>query len=307
MVQERESTRKFRRKPAPRKLRRDAGSTRPKSRDADVLRLGAEQTFVRYDTVGEWLAPDRSPATDKPSDTQLKDPTAPAKRAWPQDSRHRLMAVSRLMRKLEAQGYIEIIQPWNDQPAWFRVKAQGLRYLSLDWEEIPFPESYEDLEARLRHDRYFKSHNHLINQVRMLLARGGAGAPEHTWKGERAIEIALPEREKGKRRPHKADGILHLGKDGSWDTKRSTGEVISTIEMKTDQIIGIEVECTQKSAQRLSEILPDLLAHHDFIWYFCLNINIRQAVMDARKTALSTNEERRRVRVMLLEDYLPCP
>jgi hypothetical protein len=65
MVQERESTRKFKRKPAPRKLRRDAGSTRPSTRDKDVVRLGAEQTFVRYDTVGEWLAPDHSPATEK--------------------------------------------------------------------------------------------------------------------------------------------------------------------------------------------------------------------------------------------------
>jgi len=49
----------------------------------------------------------------------------------------------------------------------------GLRYLSLEWEEIFFPEKYEDLEARLRHDHYFTSHNHLINQVRLLLARGG--------------------------------------------------------------------------------------------------------------------------------------
>jgi hypothetical protein len=69
------------------------------------------------------------------------------------------MAVSRLMRKLAARGYVEIIQPWSDQPAWFRVTAQGLRSLGLDWPEIPFSDTYEDLEARLRHDRYFKSHH----------------------------------------------------------------------------------------------------------------------------------------------------
>src|SRR5450755_1236162 len=228
------------------RTRRDAGSRRPKSRDADLLRLGAEQTFVRYDTVGEALAPDHSPATDTPPPAQLEDTSAPVKRAWPQDSRHRLMAVSRLLRKLEAQGTVEIIQPWSDQPAWYRTTTQGLRSVGLDWEEIPFPDNYKDLEARLRHDRSFTSHNHLVNQVRMLLARGGAGVPKHTWKGERAIEIALPPREKGIRRPHKADGILFLQKDGAWETKRSSGEVVGSVEMKAQQLIGVEIECTQK-------------------------------------------------------------
>ena len=289
----------------PHRLRRDAGSRRPKSRDSHILRLGAEQTFARFDTVGEWVAPDYAPATEMPPRSQLEDTTPSAKRAWPQDLRHRLMAVSRLMRKLEAQHYVEIIQPWSDQPAWFRVTTQGLRYLHLDWEDIPFPEG-EDLEARLRHDRYFASHHHLINQVRLLLARGGASVPAHLWKGERAIEAALPPREYGQRRPHKADGLLFLQEPGQWDLKHPNGDIIHRVEMKAHQLIAIEVECTQKSEKRLLEILPDLLAHHDFAWYFCLTPAIHQAVADARKKALSTDAERQRVRILKLEDYLPC-
>lgn len=291
-----------------RKRRINAGSIRFTSRDADVLRLSAEQTFVRFDSAGEYLAPGHVPALADPPPEQLADPTASVKRAWPADLRHRLMAVSRLMRKLSARGYVEVIQPWADQPAWFRVTALGLRSLGLDWPDIPFPENYEDLEARLRHDHLFQSHTHLINQVRLVLVRGGGNVPTHTWKGERAIEAVLPPREKGIRRPHKPDGILSLQEDGVWEAKSiDRTRVQYTVEMKAGQIIAIEVECTQKSDQRLAEILPDLLTHHEYVWYFCLTPTIKQAVIDARRDALIDNEQRRRVRILLLEDFLPCP
>src|SRR5438034_2424397 len=104
-----------------RKRRIDAGSFRFKSRDADIIRIGAEQTFVRADTLGEYLAPGHTPATAEPPASQLADTTAPVKRAWPADLRHRLMAVSHLLQKLATRGYIEVIQPWADQPAWYRV------------------------------------------------------------------------------------------------------------------------------------------------------------------------------------------
>jgi hypothetical protein len=291
-----------------RKRRSDADSFRFKSRDSDIIRFGAQQTFVRFDSAGEYLDPQHIPASTEPPLAQLADPTAPVKRAWPADARHRSMAVSRLMRKLQARGYVEIIQPWGDQPAWFRATAQGLRFLGLDWPEIPFPETYEDLEARLRHDRSFKSHNHLVNQVRLLLARGGADAPKkHTWKSERELEAALPPRTAGIRRPHKADGVLRLEEDGAWQVKTADrSRVIDTIHMKAGQIAAIEIECSQKSDHRLSEILPDLLAHHDYVWYFCLTPTIKRAVADARRDALKTDDERRRVRVLLLEDFLPC-
>lgn len=290
------------------KRRRDAGSSRLTSRDVDILRLGAEQTYVRYDTVGEYLAPDYAPATAEPPEAQLADTTPSAKRGWPADVRHRLMAVVRLMNKLEARGHVQIIQPWADQPAWFRVTTPGLRCVGLDWEEIPFPTEYEGLEARLRHDRYFTSHNHVINQVRMLLARGGASLPtKHEWHGERTIESALPPRERDTRRPHKADGIVYLNENGSWpilsgDRTRTVGKV----EMKARQIVAIEAECTQKSYGRLAEILPDLLAHHDYVWYFCWTEAIRKAVIETRKLALPTDDQRRRVRVLLVKEYLPC-
>ncbi len=253
------------------------------------------------------MAPNYTPAIAKPTPEQLADPTPSAKRVWPADLRHRLMAVTRILNTLERRGYVEIIQPWADQPAWFRVTAQGLRSLSLEWEEIFFPEKYEDLEARLRHDRYFTSHNHLINQVRLLLARGGANMPtDHEWRGERAIEIALPPREEGTRRPHKADGLVSLKQDGSWPlTSVDRTIVFGVRDMKSQQVVGIEVECTQKKDRRYEEILPDLVAHHDFVWYFCLTETIRKAVADARKTSL-TEEQRQRVRLLVLEEYLIC-
>jgi len=301
------STRKKRRR-IQHTRRIDAGSIRFSSRDANIVRIGAEQTFLRADTLGEYLAPGYTPATAEPPASQLADTTPPTKRAWPADSRHRLMAVSKLLQKLAARGYLEVIQPWSDQPPWYRATAQALRYLGLDWPEIPFPDDYEQLEDRLRHDDQFKSHNHLINQVRLLLARGGAGVPKHVWKGERTIEAALPPRQKDMRRPHKADGLLRLEEDGSWEVfSADRTQVLDTIAMKAGQIIGIEVEASQKSDHRLSEILPDLVAHHDFVWYFCLTPAIRAAVVKARRDALTTDDERRRVRILLLEEYLPCP
>ncbi len=292
---------------APRKTRRDAGATRLKTRDIDIVRFGAEQTFVRFDTLGEYLAPNYTPALAAAPPEQLADRTAPTKRAWPADLRHRLMAVSHLMRRLEAQGYVEIIQPWADQPAWFRVTAQGLHLLDLDWQEIPFPAHLQDQEARLRHDRYWTSHHHLINCIRLALARGAADVPAHSWQGERAIEAALPPRESGKHRPHKADGILHLHAAGSWTLKQRNGEIFRVIPMQEGQLIGIEVESTQKSQERLAQILPDALHHHDFVWYFCRTPAIRQALAIARRDALTTDEERQRLRLLLLEDVLPCP
>jgi hypothetical protein len=290
------------------KRRSDAGSVQFKGRDADIIRFGAEQTFARADSLGEYLAPGHTPAVAEPPASQLADTTPSVKRAWPADLRHRLMAVSHLLQKLAGRGYLEVKQPWDDQPAWYRATALGLRYLGLDWVEIPFPAEYDDLEARLRHDSQFRSHNHLINQVRLLLARGGAGAPKHTWRGERAIEAALPPRQKDVRRPHKADGLIRLEEDGSWEVlSADRTRVQDTVFMKAGQIIGIEMECTLKSDHRLSEILPDLLMHHDFVWYFCLTPTIKLAVADARKQFLTTHEQRRRVRILLLEDYLPCP
>lgn len=286
------------------KRRSDAGSVKFRGRDATIIRFAAEQTFARADSLGEELAPGHTPAVVEPPASQLADTSAPTKRPWPADSRHRLNAIAKLLRKLADRGYIEVIQPWSDQPPWYRATALGLRRVGLDWPEICFPTDYDDLEARLRHDEQFRSHHHLVNQARLLLARGGAGAPAHIWKGERAIELALPPREKGLRSPHKADGILYLQEAGTWSITSKDGAVLDTVEMKPGQMVSVEIECTLKSDRRLAEILPDLLAHFDYVWYFCLNQTIKQAVADARKQALTAQDERRRVQILLLEDYL---
>lgn len=284
-----------------------AGSHSFKARDADILRFIAEHTYARFDSLGEFLAPSYAVALAAPPAEQLADTRPPTKRRWPADTRHRLMAVSRLIRKLAARGYLDVIQPWDDQPAWCRITAQGLRRIGLDWPEIPFPETYEDLEGRLRHDRYHVSHVYLVAQMRLALARGESDAPRHRWKGEREIEFMLPPREAGIHRPHKPDGILSLEATGGWDILSADRTTIKDrVEMHTGALVGIEVECSQKSDQRLSAILPDLLEHHDYVWYFCLTNTIRNAVAQARRDALRTYEQQRRVRIRFVEEFVPC-
>src|SRR5258708_40059184 len=103
-------TRKKRRR-VQQKRRIDAGSFRFSGRDRDVIRYGAEQTFARADSLGEYLASGHTPAVAEPPASQLADPTPPTKRPWPSDSRHRLRAVSKLLRKLATHGYSDETQP----------------------------------------------------------------------------------------------------------------------------------------------------------------------------------------------------
>ena len=97
------STRKKRRR-IQEKRRIDAGSFRSSGRDRDIIRFGAEQTYARADSLGEYLAPGFTSAVAEPPASQLADPTPPSKRAWPADTRHRQMAVSKLLKKLAARG-----------------------------------------------------------------------------------------------------------------------------------------------------------------------------------------------------------
>src|SRR3989442_2785635 len=78
------------------KRRSDAGSVQFRGRDATIIRFAAEQTFARSDSLGEHLAPGYTPAVVEPPASQLADTTAPTKRPWTADSRHRLMAVAQL-------------------------------------------------------------------------------------------------------------------------------------------------------------------------------------------------------------------
>src|SRR5579859_5013080 len=82
------------------KRRSDAGSVQFRGRDATIIRFAAEQTFARSDSLGEELAPGHTPAVAEPPASQLADTTPSVKRAWPADSRHRLMASAKLLRKL---------------------------------------------------------------------------------------------------------------------------------------------------------------------------------------------------------------
>src|SRR5258708_37305937 len=107
------------------KRRIDAGSMRFTARDGDIMRFGAEQTFARADTLGEYLAPGHTPATAGPPASQLADTTAPTKRAVPAGSRHRLMAVSKLLKKLATRAHLEAIHPCSDPPARHPPPALG--------------------------------------------------------------------------------------------------------------------------------------------------------------------------------------
>src|SRR5258708_12964239 len=65
-----------RRRSQPRKIRRDAGSWRNMSRDDDLLRFNPEQTFLRFDSPGEYLPPAYAPSIAEPPAEHL--PTTPA-------------------------------------------------------------------------------------------------------------------------------------------------------------------------------------------------------------------------------------
>lgn len=102
-------------------------------------------------------------------------------------------------------------------------------------------------------------------------------------------------------RMHRPDGIMVLHGDGAFPMMRG-GAVAGWIPMRGGQTVAIEVELTRKGRERLGEgILPSLLAHYDFAWYFCGTREVYETMVVARRDALRTAEERERIRILLVQ------
>jgi hypothetical protein len=186
-------------------------------------------------------------------------------------------------------------KPWDEEVTWVRATEAGLRNLGLDWNEIPFPEDRKRLSIG--------SHTYQVNRRRIALARGNYQAPAHTWKSERAIYIDHYRQDAERAdRAHRPDGVLHLEADGSFPGPRRRDGTLEEISLQRGQTISVEAELTQKNLERLGEgILPSLLRSYNFAWYFCESQSVYNAVVAARRDHLSSNEERKRIRILLLE------
>ena len=165
------------------------------------------------------------------------------------------------------------------------------------WTEFPWPE-----DKKLRDDGgEYLSPYHRVNMVRITLARGGVKEipSQHTWHCEREIESTLPKKVPGGRFTHKTDGFVELNMDWTWEFTRRDGD-IDIIPLPRHSCIGIEVELSRKRFEAYEKfIFPDLLQFYDFALYFATK-DAYQAIVDARRKYLPTNDQRRRICIILL-------
>ena len=283
------------------KRRSDFGSFGYTKRDHEGLLLVASMKFVRFDHLGQFLAPGLEPATEERRSEPHKKKQRGGKRdtvPWPADYQRRLHATTELVRRWEKKmGYAETWKPWSDAPIWVRVTETGLKNLGLSWNDIPFPEERSRLSAT--------SHTYQVNKRRLALARGGAQAPSHEWISERAIHAdQCRQGMEQVERAHRPDGVMRVTANGSFPFQRGS-TVLEQIPLTPGQLIAVEVELSRKKFARIgSGILPSLLQTYQYVWYFCGNPEVYQTVIAARRDYLQTNEERKRIRILLLEEQV---
>lgn len=282
--------------------RSDWGSYEYTPRDDRGLLLVAEMKFVPYDLLGQWLAPDLAPPIDEPRDETKSETKGKKQRGgkrddvpWPLDRKKRLHAAAELVRRWdEKMDFARRWKPWEHEPTWARINQAGLRNLGLDWPEIEFPTD--------RHRLTLASHTYQVNKRRLYLARGGSNAPAHTWISERKLYVdQVRQQGMDAERAHRPDGVMLLQTDGSYPLTR--GEiVIEQISLKKGQTVAIEEELSCKGSERLGKgILPSLLSRYDFAWYFCHDQEVYDTVIAARRDHLRTDDERKRIRILLVE------
>jgi hypothetical protein len=282
--------------------RSDFGGYEYTERDDLGLRLVAEMKFLPFDLLGQFLAPDLEPALHM----NRKKPSAKMQHGgkrhhlgWPREYQKRLHATTELVRRWEKKmGYAETWKPWATGPTWVRITAAGLANLGLPWREIPFPQKRERLNTP-------NSHTYQVIKRRLALARGSAQAPTHIWISERQIYAdQCKQGTEHVERAHRPDGVLLLQAGGTFPIPRA-GEVVEEIAIFPNQRIAVEVELSRKKFERLGAgILPSLLRTYDFTWYFCGCDEVYQTVIRARRDYLHTNEERKRIRILLLEEQI---
>ena len=108
--------------------RSDYGTYKVTNRDWDGLRFVAEMKFVRFDTLGEYLAPGFQPANDRSQTLDGQDTWTRhhgGKRTdmpWPSEYRKRLNAVAQVVSRWEHKmGFAETWQPFASQAKWVRI------------------------------------------------------------------------------------------------------------------------------------------------------------------------------------------
>lgn len=286
--------------------RSNYGAWKLRTRDIEGLRLIGEQKFVRLDTLCEWFAPGYAKATSLyPPDDQPKASRGGdrSEASWPRDQRHRMMAVHRLVNRwCSVFQMAEKWQPWGDLPPWVRLTASGLAEIGHpDWPEIPWPD--DERKDRLRDNGKDRlSHTHRVNKARLALARGDVEdiSPAHLWHSEREIEIALPEKIRGVKLPHKTDGYVELQPPHTWTKTLPSGRT-EVLQLPPGARVGIEVELSRKSFEvYASHVLPQLLSLYDAALYLAAG-DAYDAIVEARKTYLPSNEERKRIRIVRFE------
>lgn len=280
--------------------RSDFGSFEYTLRDGRLQLIVAEQRFLSLDHLADFADPDLLPAIDEPKEQATAKKQRGGKRdhlSWPRERKKRLHAITELVRKWERkQGYVESWKPWEHEPAWVRMNEAGLRNLGLPWNEVPFPEKRKRLLST--------GHTYQVNKRRLALARGSAEAPAHDWLCERAILYEQLKQGPDMIRAHRPDGVMILKANGSFPFRRGD-TVLEDIPLHKGQRIAVEVELSRKGFDRLGEgILPSLLRSYDQAWYFCGNDEVYQTVIRARRNYLQTNEERKRIRILLLEERI---
>ena len=286
--------------------RSNYGTWKKQTRDDDGLRLVAQQKFVRFDTLCQWFAPGYARATSlTPPANQPKEQHGGdrSESKWPADQRHRMMAVHRIVNRwCNIMQMAEKWQPWGDEPPWVRLNAAGLAEIGLaDWPEIPWPDDQD--KGRLRDNgNDHLSHTHRVNEARLALARGDIKdiPAKHTWHCEREIEIALGEKVKGVKRDHKPDGYVELGAAASWDMP-TRGPVSQVFTLPVGSKVAIEVELSRKNFEVYgSHYLPELLRLYDGAVYFAYG-DAYDAVVAARRDLLTSNDDRKRIRIIQLK------
>lgn len=281
--------------PRSRKPRADAGKAKPSVRDLNGLRFVAEQTYATFEQIGQWLAPHCAPAINVPAEEL---PTfahgGNRKVDWPLGRKRRQRAVAQLVARWEhVHHLVETSAEVAGWPTWVRATPLALQKLGYDWKDTPFPVQWEYLAPGCHYEH--------INRTRLLLARQALQVPKHRWVPERQLLSEQEKAEPGIRRPHRPDGYLYLHEDGAYPLMRQQ-QIVDRILLSKGQRIAIEVERSRKDNARLNFILSDLLAHYDFAWYFCLSERVYQALIAARRDGLTSDEERRRIRILMLEN-----
>jgi hypothetical protein len=286
--------------------RSNYGTWKKQTRDDDGMRLVGEQKFVRLDTLCQWFAPGYARATSLyPPDNQPKEKHGGNRSAstWPADQRHRMMSVHRLVNKwCNTMGMAEKWQPWGDEPPWVRLNQAGLAEIGHpDWPEIPWPDEQDKGRLRDNGDDHL-SHSHRINEARLALARGDIKdiPAKHTWHSEREIEIALPEKTKGVKLPHKPDGYVELLDPTTWEIPMRSN-IQQLFPLPVGSRIAIEVELSRKNFEvYASHYLPELLRLYDGAIYLAYG-DAYDAVVAARRDLLSSHDDRKRFRVIQLK------